>query len=58
MSKLKHIQPVKEQQDFIDIDDAASDNESNEQQHAKLLNAISKLEKKRQVTLSYVNTLM
>ena len=45
MSKLKSLQSVEEQQEFFDIDDAASDDGDDEQKHAKLLDAISKLGK-------------
>nr|SVE71131.1 EOG090X08JJ [Daphnia similis]SVE71763.1 EOG090X08JJ [Daphnia similis]SVE72390.1 EOG090X08JJ [Daphnia similis] len=46
MSKLKILQPVEDKQEFLDIDEAASD-DGDEQKHEKLLNAISKLGKKK-----------
>ncbi|XP_057369846.1 U3 small nucleolar RNA-associated protein 14 homolog A-like [Daphnia carinata] len=46
MSKLKILQPVEDKQEFLDIDEAASDDED-EEKHEKLLNAISKLGNKK-----------
>nr|SVE86835.1 EOG090X08JJ [Daphnia similis] len=46
MSTLKILQPVEDKQEFLDIDEAASD-DGDEQKHEKLLNAISKLGKKK-----------
>lgn len=46
MSKLKILQPVEDKQEFLDIDEAASD-DGDEQKHEKLLNAISKLGNKK-----------
>lgn len=47
MSKLKILQPVEEQQEFLDIDETASDDGVDEQKHAKLLDTISKLGKNK-----------
>ncbi|XP_045025807.1 LOW QUALITY PROTEIN: U3 small nucleolar RNA-associated protein 14 homolog A-like [Daphnia magna] len=46
MSKLKILQPGEDKQEFLDIDEAASD-DGDEQKHEKLLNAISKLGNKK-----------
>jgi hypothetical protein len=43
MSKLKTLQPAEEKQEFLDIDETASNDGDDEQKHEKLLNAISKL---------------
>ena len=52
MSKLKSLQSVEEKQEFFDIDDAASDDGDDEQKHAKLLDAISKLGKTKKYFFS------
>lgn len=47
MSKLKILQPAEDKQEFLDIDEAASDDEHDEQKHEKLLDAIKKLAKNK-----------
>nr|SVE75839.1 EOG090X08JJ [Daphnia hispanica] len=52
MSKLKILQPVEDKQEFLDIDEAASDDEHDEQRHEKLLNAITKLAKNKKMKIT------
>ena len=47
MSKLKILQPAEENQEFLDIDETASNDGDDEQKHEKLLNAIAKLGKNK-----------
>nr|SVE74266.1 EOG090X08JJ [Daphnia barbata] len=52
MSKLKILQPVEETQEFLDIDEAASDIGDDENAHEKLLNAITKLGKNKKMKIT------
>nr|SVE75209.1 EOG090X08JJ [Daphnia dolichocephala] len=52
MSKLKILQPVEETQEFLDIDEGASDSGDDEQTHEKLLNAITKLGKNKKMNIA------
>nr|SVE73640.1 EOG090X08JJ [Daphnia atkinsoni] len=52
MSKLKILQPAEDKQEFLDIDEAASDDEHDEQKHEKMLNAITKLAKNKKMKIT------
>lgn len=55
MSKLKILQPAEEKQEFLDIDETASNDGDDEQKHEKLLNAISKLGKNKKQAYSLIS---
>lgn len=47
MSKLKVLKPVEDNDEFFSVDDTASNDGDDEQNHAKLLDSIAKMGKSK-----------